>query len=65
MEGQCCRSRKKKLEMAGHCINIPNLLNELVLGQRGLESLDLVALGSQDLLSSDIDVLEEQDLDIL
>lgn len=65
MEGQSCRSRKKKLEIAGHCINIPNLLNELVLGQGGLESLDLVALGSQNLLSSYIDVLEKQDLDIL
>ena len=59
------QQKKKKLEMAGHCINIPNLLNELVLGQRGLDSLDLVALGPQDLLSGDIDVLEKQDLDIL
>jgi hypothetical protein len=31
--------------MAGHFVNIPNLLNELVLGKRGLESLNLVALG--------------------
>jgi len=46
-------------------LDFTNLLNELVLGQRGLESLDLVALSSQDLLSSDIDVLEKQDLDIL
>jgi hypothetical protein len=45
--------------LAGYFANIPNLLNELVLGERGLESLDLVALGPQDLLSGDIDVLEK------
>jgi hypothetical protein len=45
--------------------NILDLLNELVLGQRSLESLNLVALLSQDVLASDVDVLEQQDLDIL
>jgi hypothetical protein len=51
--------------MAGYFANIPNLLNELVLGKRGLESLDLVALSLQDLLSSYIDILEKQNLDVL
>lgn len=45
--------------MAGYFANIPNLLNELVLRKRGLESLDLVALGLQNFLSSDIDILEK------
>ena len=45
--------------------DIPNLLNQLILGQRRLESLDLIALLSQDVLASDVDVLEQQNLDIL
>ena len=51
--------------MAGYFANIPNLLNELVLRKRGLESLDLVALGLQNFLSSDIDILEKYNLDVL
>lgn len=50
---------KKSRTMAGYFANIPNLLNELVLRKRGLESLDLVALGLQNFLSSDIDILEK------
>ena len=45
--------------------DIPDLLNQLILGQRRLESLDLIALLSQNVLTSDVDVLEEQNLDIL
>jgi hypothetical protein len=45
--------------MAGHFANIPNLLNELVLRERGLEGLNLVALGLENLLTADIDVLEK------
>jgi hypothetical protein len=51
--------------MAGYFVNIPDLLNELVLGERGLESLNLVALSLQDLLSSNIDILEKQNLNVL
>lgn len=45
--------------------NAPNLLNELVLGERGLESLNLVALLLQNVLARDIDVLEKENLNVL
>jgi len=45
--------------------NSPNLLNQLVLGQRSLLEFDLVALALQDILASLVDIFQEQDLDIL
>lgn len=45
--------------MAWHFANIPNFLNELVLRERRLEGLYLVALGLENLLAADIDVLEK------
>ena len=45
--------------------SILDLLDELVLGQRGLEGLDLVALASQNFAAALVDVLQQQDLDIL
>lgn len=44
---------------------LPNLLNELVFGERGLESLDLVALLGQDIFSCLIDIFEKQNFDVL
>lgn len=45
--------------------HLPDLLNELVLRQRRLEEFNLVALVSQNVLASLIDVLEQQNLDVL
>lgn len=43
----------------------PNLLNELILWKRGLVKLDLVSLLAENVLSSLVDVLEKEDLDVL
>ena len=42
-----------------------DLLNELFLGQRGLEELNLVTLGLEDILTGLVYILEEQDLNVL
>lgn len=44
--------------------DLPDLLNELVLGKRSLQGLDLVALGFEDVLTALVDVFQEQDLDV-
>lgn len=44
---------------------LPDLLDQLILRQRGLESLHLVALLLQNITSSLVYILEEKDLDIL
>lgn len=44
--------------------NLPDLLNELLLGKRSLQGLDLVALGFEDVLATLVDVFQEQDLDV-
>lgn len=46
-----------------HCL--PNFINELILGQRRLQSFNLVALFSKDVFAGLVDVLEEQNLDVL
>lgn len=43
----------------------PDLLNELVFGQGGLESLYLVPLLPQEVLASLVDILEEEDFDVM
>lgn len=42
-----------------------DLLNELVLWQRGLQRLDLVALALQNVNTGLVDILQQQDLDVL
>lgn len=42
----------------------PNLLNELIFRQRGLEEFDLVTLLGQDLTAGLVDVLKEENLDV-
>jgi hypothetical protein len=46
-------------------IAAPNFLNQLILRQRSLQSLDLITLRGQYITAALIDVLQEQDLDIL
>lgn len=45
--------------------NSPDLFDELILGQRGLEELDLVALLGEDIAAGLVHILEQQDLDVL
>lgn len=61
------RSQKNHPAVAGYTTrtHAPDLLNQLVLGERGLESLNLVALAPQDLLAADVDILQKQDLNVL
>ena len=42
-----------------------DFLNKLVLWQRGLQRLDLVALPLQNVNTGLVDILQQQDLDIL
>ena len=42
-----------------------DFLNELVLWQRGLQGLDLVALALQNINTGLVDILQQQDLDVL
>jgi hypothetical protein len=46
-------------------VHVLDLLDQLVLGERALESLDLVLLSLEDGLAGLVDVLEEQDLNVL
>ena len=43
----------------------PDLLNELVLGKRGFQSLDLVSLVGEYVSARLVDILEQQNLDVL
>lgn len=44
---------------------MPDLLDELGLGQGALMSFDLIALASEDILPALVDILEQEDLDVL
>ena len=45
--------------------SLPNLLNELVLGQGGLVRLNLIALANQDVAASLVHIFKQKDLDVL
>jgi hypothetical protein len=46
-------------------IATPNLLNQLILRQRSLQSFNLITLRGQYISATLVDVLQEQDLDVL
>lgn len=45
--------------------HVPDLFNQLVLWQRRLKTFNLVALSGQDILTTLIDIFQQQDLDVL
>lgn len=47
------------------CFYLPDLLDELIFGQRGLQGLNLVTLAGEDILASLVDIFEQEDLDAL